>query len=134
MCIRDSRQVEYMDLQTWGYLGTGFKGSAIISATHWEHEVFDPEGFFLRSLVGLGAVSVERSGTRLGEDVPGDEAAGDRGIPFTNDPARDEPFAYCFAGPAVAFCPCLLYTSWQGLQRLFDMTTMYRTLRPALTP
>ncbi|MBK7780448.1 MAG: hypothetical protein IPJ58_06585 [Ardenticatenia bacterium] len=99
------RQVEYMDLQTWGYLGTGFKGSAIISATHWEHEVFDPEGFFLRSLVGLGAVSVERSGTRLGEDVPGDEAAGDRGIPFTNDPARDEPFAYCFAGPAVAFCP-----------------------------
>ncbi len=23
------------------------------------------------------------------------------GIPFTNDPAREDPFAYCFAGPAV---------------------------------
>jgi len=106
MCQKlTDRQVEYMDLQAWGYLGTGFKGSAIISATFWEHEVFDPGGFFLRNLLGLGAVSVERSGTRLGEDIPGDEAAGDRGIPFTNDPAREDPFAYCFAGPAVAFCP-----------------------------
>ncbi|MCB0217174.1 MAG: hypothetical protein KDH92_11090 [Chloroflexi bacterium] len=101
----NDRQIEYIDLQTWGYLGTGFKGSAIVSATFWEHDVFDPGGFFIRSLVGLGAVSIERSGTRLGEDIPGDESAGSRGIPFTNDPARDEPFAHCFAGPAIAFCP-----------------------------
>ncbi len=99
------RQVEYIDLQTWGYVNNGFKGSAIISATFWEHEVFDGEGFFLRDLLGLGAVSIERTGSRLGEDIPGDESAGSRGIPFTNDPAMDEPFAYCFAGPAVAFCP-----------------------------
>ena len=77
-----SRQVEYIDLQTWGYVNNGFKGSAVISATFWEHDVFDPDGKFVRNLVGLGAVMVERTGTRLGEDIPGDEAAGDRGIPF----------------------------------------------------
>jgi hypothetical protein len=77
-----SRQVEYIDLQTWGYVNNGFKGSAIISATFWEHDVFTPTGRFVRNLVGLGAVGVERTGTRLGEDVPGDEAAGSRGIPF----------------------------------------------------
>ena len=77
-----SRQVEYIDLQTWGYVNNGFKGSAVISATFWEHDVFDPDGRFVRNLVGLGAVMVERTGTRLGEDIPGDEAAGDRGIPF----------------------------------------------------
>jgi hypothetical protein len=76
------RQVEYIDLQTWGYVNNGFKGSAVISATFWEHDVFDPDGRFVRNLVGLGAVMVERTGTRLGEDIPGDEAAGDRGIPF----------------------------------------------------
>jgi hypothetical protein len=76
------RQVEYIDLQTWGYVNNGFKGSAVISATFWEHDVFDPDGKFVRNLVGLGAVMVERTGTRLGEDIPGDEAAGDRGIPF----------------------------------------------------
>jgi len=76
------RQVEYIDLQTWGYVSNGFKGSAVISATFWEHDVFDPDGKFVRNLVGLGAVMVERTGTRLGEDIPGDEAAGDRGIPF----------------------------------------------------
>ncbi|HQZ72013.1 MAG TPA: hypothetical protein PK826_11895 [Anaerolineae bacterium] len=77
-----SRQVEYIDLQTWGYVNNGFKGSAVISATFWEHDVFDPDGKFVRNLVGLGAVMVERTGTRLGEDIPGDEAAGSRGIPF----------------------------------------------------
>jgi hypothetical protein len=76
------KEVEYIDLQTWGYVNPGFKGSAIISATFWEHDVFDGNGAFLRNLVGLGAVSIQRTGTRLGEDIPGDEAAGDRAIPF----------------------------------------------------
>ncbi|MCB9176287.1 MAG: hypothetical protein H6648_03940 [Caldilineae bacterium] len=80
-----SRQVEYIDLQTWGYVNNGFKGSAIISATFWEHDVFTPTGLFVRNILGLGAVSIERTGTRLGEDVPGDEAAGSRGIPFETD-------------------------------------------------
>jgi uncharacterized repeat protein (TIGR01451 family) len=95
------RQVEYIDLQTWGYVSSGFKGSAIISATFWEHDVFDAEGFFLRSLLGLGAVSVERTGTRLGEDIPGDEAAGDRGIPF----AQNDLLSFCVSGPSIPRCP-----------------------------
>ena len=72
----NEKQVEYIDLQTWGYVNPGFKGTAIISAMFWEHDVFDDTGFFLRNLVGLGAVSIERSKSVLGKDIPGDEAAG----------------------------------------------------------
>ena len=72
----NEKQVEYINLQTWGYVNPGFKGSAMISAMFWEHDVFDPTGNFQRNLVGLGGVAVERIGTRLGEDVPGDEARG----------------------------------------------------------
>ncbi len=89
-----SRQVEYIDLSTWGYINNGFKGSAIISATFWEHDMFSPTGRFMRNLVGLGAVSVERTGTRLGEDIPGDEAAGSRGIPFE----QERQLTFCFLG------------------------------------
>ncbi|MBK6767960.1 MAG: hypothetical protein IPG72_02800 [Ardenticatenales bacterium] len=102
----NEKQVEYIDLQTWGYINDGFKGSAIISAWFWEHDVFDDEGVFLRNLVGLGAVSIERKGTHLGEDVPGDESAGDRGIPFaqTYDEEGEPVFEFCFMGPA-PLCP-----------------------------
>ncbi|HRA19889.1 MAG TPA: hypothetical protein PLZ56_05560, partial [Anaerolineae bacterium] len=95
------RQAEYIDLQTWGYVSNGFKGSAIISATFWEHEVVDEVGFVLRNLVGLGAVSVERTGTRFGEDIPGDEAAGDRGIPF----ALTQDVDWCPGGDGLPRCP-----------------------------
>jgi hypothetical protein len=94
----NEKQVEYIDLQTWGYINEGFKGSAIISAWFWEHDVFDDQGGFLRNLVGLGAVAVERKGTRLGEDVPGDEAAGARGIPFRQFETDDDSFEFCFMG------------------------------------
>jgi len=92
----NEKQVEYIDLQTWGFINNGFKGSAIISAVFWEHEVFDGTGFFLRNLVGLGAVSVERSKTSLGTDVSGDEAAGSRGIPFRRSDIEDEEFEFTF--------------------------------------
>jgi len=95
----NEKQVEYIDLQTWGYVNPGFKGSAIISATFWEHDVFDDRGNFVRNLVGLGAVAIERNGTRLGEDAPGDEAAGARGIPFSNPRTEEEEedgFEHCF--------------------------------------
>ena len=94
----NEKQVEYIDLQTWGYINEGFKGSAIISAWFWEHDVFDDQGGFLRNLVGLGAVAIERKGTRLGEDVPGDEAAGSRGIPFRQFETEDDSFEFCFMG------------------------------------
>ena len=94
----NEKQVEYIDLQTWGYINHGFKGSAIISAFFWEHDVFADDGRFLRNLVGLGAVAIERSKTTLGKDIPGDEAAGDRGIPFRQSDIEDEEFEFAFLG------------------------------------
>jgi hypothetical protein len=97
----NEKQVEYINLQTWGYVNPGFKGSAVISAIFWEHDVFDEVGGFVRNLVGLGAVAIERTGSRLGEDVPGDEAAGERGIPF----ATTRSVGFDFEGPHAPNCP-----------------------------
>ena len=91
------QQVEYIDLASWGFVHPGFKGSALISATFWEHDVFDPTGGFTRNVVGLAAVKVERSGTTLGSPVPGDEAAGNEGFPV--------PGPFAFAGPLAPSCP-----------------------------
>jgi hypothetical protein len=101
----NEKQVEYIDLETWGYINPGFKGSAVISAVFWEHDVFDSHGNFVRNLLGLGAVMVERTGTRLGEDIPGDEAAGTAGIPFAESELEDNEFAFDFEGPAAPLCP-----------------------------
>ena len=35
----NEKQIEYVDLGTWGYVKNAFKGSAIISAVFREHEV-----------------------------------------------------------------------------------------------
>jgi len=102
----NEKQVEYIDLQTWGYINRGFKGSAIISAFFWEHDVFASDGRFLRNLVGLGAVAIERSKTSLGKDIPGDEAAGDRGIPFRRSDVKDAEFDFTFLGELPS-CPGL---------------------------
>jgi hypothetical protein len=92
------RQVEYVNLDVWGFLSPGFKGSAIISAVYWEHDVFDSWGRFVRNLVGLTAVTVERSGTVLGEEIPGDESAGSEGFPVLDT-------GFEFAGPHAPRCP-----------------------------
>ena len=69
------KQVEYINLATWGYVNPRFNGSAVVSAVFWEHDVFSPTGNFERNLVGLGGVAVERVGGVLnGPDVPGDES------------------------------------------------------------
>ena len=91
------RQVEYIDLNSWGFINPGFKGSALISATFWEHEVFAPNGGFVRNVVGLAAVKVERAGTTLGLDIPGDESAANWGFPL--------PGALPFLGPRAPQCP-----------------------------
>jgi hypothetical protein len=101
----NEKQVEYIDLQTWGYVNGGYKGSAIISAVYWEHDVFADDGRFLRNLVGLGAVAVERSKTMLGTDIGGDEAAGDRGIPFKQSDIKDHEFHFGFSTEAPPLCP-----------------------------
>jgi hypothetical protein len=92
-----SGQVEYINLDNWGFINPGFKGSAVISATFWEHEVFDSRGGFVRNLVGLTAVKVERSGTVLGSPIPGDESAGNIAFPI--------PGPFAFSGPAAPGCP-----------------------------
>ncbi len=91
------KEVEYINLQSWGFINSGFKGSAIISATFWEHDVFDPRGGFTRNVVGLAAVKVERVGTVLDAPIPGDEASGNMGFPI--------PGAFAFAGPYAPGCP-----------------------------
>jgi hypothetical protein len=77
------RQVEYIDLATWGYVPPRFLGSAVVSATFWEHEVFDGNGGFVRNLVGLGGVVVERIGrTQQAPDLPGDESKAFEAVPI----------------------------------------------------
>jgi hypothetical protein len=78
----NEKQVEYIDLQSWGYIMNGFKGSAVVSATFWEHDVFDENGVFVRNLLGLGGAIVERTGTTLGENIPGDQATGTAAFPI----------------------------------------------------
>ncbi len=91
------KQVEYINLQSWGFIHPGFKGSAVISATFWEHDVFDGRGGFARNVVGLAAVKVERVGTVLDVPIPGDEASGNMGFPI--------PGPFAFAGPYAPRCP-----------------------------
>ncbi len=82
-------QTNYVDVQTFGLIPGSFHASALVSATYWEHPVPADAAGPARQLVGLGAVVVRRSGTRLGEDIPGDELAGEAGIslPAWPDPA-----------------------------------------------
>jgi hypothetical protein len=54
----------------------------VISATFWEHDVFDDDGTFLRNLVGLSSVAVERVGATQGTDIPGDESKAYEAFPL----------------------------------------------------
>jgi hypothetical protein len=84
------KQVDYIDLDIWGYITPHFEGSAVISVTHWQHEGSGSPG--------LAAVKVGRSGTRLSTgDIPGDESAGSEGVPI--GPGFD------FAGADAPTCP-----------------------------
>ena len=51
----NERETEYIDLTTWGFVNNGFRGSLLVSAFFWEHDVFDGEGNFVRNLVDLDA-------------------------------------------------------------------------------
>ncbi len=93
----NEKQVEYINLNDWGYINSGFKGSAVISATYWKHDIV-ASGGYARNLVGLAAVKIERQGTVLGNDIPGDEAAGSEGFPIFG------PFAF-YGQHAPAVCP-----------------------------
>gem|GEM_PF-6003211 len=53
------RQTASIDLQAWDFINQGFRGSALISAGFWEHDLFTPDGNFLRNLVALQAAVQE---------------------------------------------------------------------------
>ncbi len=81
----NEKQVEYIDLNTWGWISRNFLGSAVISAIYWEHDVLSGDGQFERNVVGLGAVIVERIGGTMGApDVPGDESKAVEAMPVFN--------------------------------------------------
>jgi hypothetical protein len=90
------KQVEYLNLETWGFLNARFRGSAVISATQWHHPVHDAQGRFLRNAVGLAAIKIERSDTTLSYDIPGDESGASEGFPL--------PASFRFAGPIPSDC------------------------------
>jgi len=93
----NEKQTEYINLDTWGYLSKGFKGSVVISGTFSEHDVFGGSDGFVRNVMGLAAVKIERSYTVLGEDIPGDESAGSEVLPV--------PSFFHFQGPQAPTCP-----------------------------
>jgi hypothetical protein len=81
----NEKQVEYINLASWGFIQPRFLGSAVVSAVFWEHEVFDGSGRYLRNVVGLAGVAVERVGGTLGgPDVPGDESKAFESFPIHN--------------------------------------------------
>jgi hypothetical protein len=83
VCERlNERQTEYINVATWNYVSPAFRGSAVISAHYWNHELVNSAGEPLRELVGLGAVVVQRTCAELGHEVIGDRAAAALAIPL----------------------------------------------------
>lgn len=78
-------EVEYIDLARWGYVNTGFRGSAILSAVYWEHLVFNPDGSVRTNPVALGAVVIHRDRAAA---PARDQAEASRGIPVALPWAR----------------------------------------------
>ncbi|MEO8082811.1 MAG: hypothetical protein ABI780_03250 [Ardenticatenales bacterium] len=89
ICQRlDAKEADYIDLQTWGYINSGFKGSAIVSAVAWSHGVFDARGNEIGKFVSLSAVTAALPGRKPGPGTSGPIAGIEPswaaiGIPFT---------------------------------------------------
>ncbi len=86
----NEKQVEYINLDNWNWIQTGFVGSAVISAVYWEHDVITgipllgPDNpqlpILLRNVVGLAAVKVERT-VPGGAPMAGDVTSASEGFP-----------------------------------------------------
>lgn len=98
-----SQQVSYLNLDQLGTLPQGFKGSAVISAVYWEHE--SASGLGQPNAVGLGVVGIERSGSLLGEQLPGDESAASAGFPILDQSFGFAPIFYEARCPGVPYRP-----------------------------
>ncbi|MFN2251866.1 MAG: hypothetical protein ACK2UL_08110, partial [Anaerolineae bacterium] len=78
---------EYIDLEAIGVLDPGFRGSALVSASYWEHLPAGAPPTPERGRVAIGAASVWRARSVVGRDVPGDEMAIALGTSFEQLPA-----------------------------------------------
>ncbi len=83
----NDRQIVAIDLQAFGFMNAGFRGSALVSATFWEHDVFDPQGNFLRNLVALQGSVHEPGPTFSDLDVRQGLLAGGLEAGFAASPA-----------------------------------------------
>jgi len=92
----NEKQSEYINLDSWGYINPGFKGSAVIWGTETTQWYNNPYGW---SAFGLTAVKVERLSTVLGTDVPGDESTVSEGFPVYPW------WTFDFQGPQLPTCP-----------------------------
>ncbi|MFQ6058526.1 MAG: S8 family serine peptidase, partial [Anaerolineae bacterium] len=85
----NEKQVEYINLDSWGYINPGFAGSWVIRATYTNQGG--------ATNYGLAAIAIERVGTVLSNDILGDESKGFEGVPIFG------PFD--FEGPQAPECP-----------------------------
>ncbi|RMD66900.1 hypothetical protein D6833_00910, partial [Candidatus Parcubacteria bacterium] len=101
----NARQVDYITLEDWSYINPRFRGSAVISAIAWEHEVIDPRmGGARWNLLGLAAVKAERpgEGSPSTTEPVGDQSSASVGIPVAG-PFNPEPDLGFVSRPPV--CP-----------------------------
>ncbi|MEO8083951.1 MAG: hypothetical protein ABI780_09020, partial [Ardenticatenales bacterium] len=93
---------ETFDLAAWAPGGMPFRGSALVSAGWWEHDVFDARGYFAGNAVAIAAVAVEDGAIETASD-PVTGARVQLGVPLrwtdvvpspaSSKPGRDfEPF------------------------------------------
>lgn len=85
-CLRiASGAVAYLDLGGWGHAGPAFVGSAVVSATAWDHAALDAHGRTIANRVGLAAVAVQQVGGDAGAAVGGDAFGATAGVPFRRE-------------------------------------------------
>jgi hypothetical protein len=108
----NEKQVEYINVGTdWRHVNTGFKGSAVISATFWEHHAGGSYRGGGRNLVGLAAVTVQRFGAPQQPipdplyDPPGDSASASEGFPIFGPWNYNTFRGFDAGGPHAASCP-----------------------------
>ena len=111
-------QVSYIDLTDWGSLPPGFTGSAIVSATVWDHPALDPAGL-ADPPVDLAAVGVLRADRSLGDvavDPAGDGSFGGAGfaLPMAAE-ARFAPLPAAFTLCGLPARPLTTPTAWPPL-------------------
>jgi hypothetical protein len=69
ICLKlNEGETEYLNLSSAGYFNPGFRGSAVISASFWEHWVLNDRSEPVRNVVGLAAAAWHRAAMRPATD------------------------------------------------------------------